>query len=346
MASSHSLDYKSFPKIDLHRHLEGSLRMETLREIARQYALPLPDSYDLARLVQIQANDPQTMENFLAKFQVLRQFYQSPEIIQRVAYEAVADAALDGLCYVEIMFNPAAHNRMRGYPLDEVMDWVVESAMQASRDYGLGCRLIATINRHESPDLGARVAELAASRQDKGLTAINLAGNEAQYPAAPFKQIFNEAHARGLAVSIHAGEWNGAANVREAILDLHARRISHGVRVLEDPAVVALAREHHSLFEVCLTSNLQSGVTPSIQHHPLRDMLAAGLNVSLNTDDPAIEGITLSDEYRLAHEILQLPLTTLAGMTLAAARAAFLPDAEKEALLETLTRRLAPYQTQ
>ena len=337
------VDFKTFPKIDLHRHLEGSLRVETLREIARQYAIPLPEGQDLARLVQVQPDDPQTMANFLAKFQVLRQFYQSPEIIQRVAYEVIADAALDGLAYVEVMFNPAAHNRMRGYPLDEVMDWVIDSTLQASRDYNLGCRLIATINRHEDPDVGARVAELAASRLGKGIAAVNLAGNESEFPAAPFKQIFDEAHARGLAVSIHAGEWYGAANVLEAIVDLHAARISHGVRVLEDPAVVALARERQILFEVCISSNLQSGVAASIQQHPLQNMLAAGLNVNLNTDDPSIEDVTLSDEYRLAHETLGLTLSTLSRMTLAAARAAFLPDAEKQTLLENLTLRLAPF---
>jgi adenosine deaminase len=343
MAFSNIMDFKSFPKIDLHRHLEGSLRLDTLREIANQYALPLPEVQDLSELVQVQPHDPQTMANFLAKFQVLRQFYQSPEIIRRVAYEVIADAALDGLFYVEVMFNPVAHSRMRGYPLEEVMDWVIESAMQASRDYGIGCRLIATINRHESPDLGARVAELSATRQKKGITAVNLAGNEAEYPAAPFKQIIDEAHAHGLAVSIHAGEWNGAANVREAIVDLHAERISHGVRVMEDPDVVSLARSRQTLFEVCLTSNFQSGVVPTTQQHPLPSMLAAGLNVCLNTDDPGIEAVTLSDEYQLAYKDLNVPLITLANMTVAAARAAFLPIDEKEDLLRDVSGRLAPY---
>ena len=337
-------DFKSFPKIDLHRHLEGSLRVDTLRDIARQYNLVLSDGQDLARLVQVQPDDPQTMANFLAKFQVLRQFYQSPDIIRRVAYEVIADAALDGLCYVEVMFNPAAHNRMRGYPLDEVMDWVIESATRAGRDYNIGWRLIATINRHEDPDLGAQVAALAARRQQQGIAAVNLAGNEAEFPAALFTQIFQEAHASGLAVSIHAGEWNGAANVREAIEDLHAERISHGVRVMEDPLVVALARERQTLFEVCLSSNLQSGVVASIEQHPISAMLAEGLNVCLNTDDPGIEGINLSDEYFLAHTALGLSPALLARLTLSAARAAFLPAREKTALLANMTQRLVPYQ--
>jgi adenosine deaminase len=336
--------FKSFPKIDLHRHLEGSLRVDTLLDIAHQYNLALPAGQDLVRLVQVQPDDPQTMENFLTKFQVLRQFYQSPEIIRRVAYEVIADAALDGLCYVEVMFNPAAHNRMRGYPLDEVMDWVIESAVQAGRDYDIGWRLIATINRHEDPDLGAQVAALAAKRQQQGVAAVNLAGNEAEFPAAPFKQIFRDAHANGLAVTIHAGEWNGASNVREAIVDLHAERISHGVRVMEDPQVVALAKEQQTLFEVCISSNLQSGVIPSIQQHPLSAMLAAGLNVCLNTDDPGIQGINLSDEYGLAHNTLGLSSAILAKLTLSAAKAAFLPAPEKEILMANLTRRLAPYQ--
>ena len=330
---------KSFPKIDLHRHLEGSIRVDTLREVAAKYNIPLPISEDLSKLVQVQKNETHNMENFLDKFRVLRHFYQSGEIIRRLAYEAVADAAIDGISYIEIMFTPVALSTDKHFPLDEVMDWVIDGTQKAGREYGNKFKLIASVNRHENPDLAERVALLAAQRLHNGIAALNLAGNEAQYSAKPFIPIFEQARRNGLGLTVHAGEWGGAGNVQEAILDLKADRIGHGVRVIDDPQVLALAQQKQTLFEVCLSSNLLSGVIQDISGHPIKKMMQAGLNICLNTDDPGVEGVTLSDEFYLAHTAFGLLPIDLAAFNKAAIRASFLTDEEKESLLTSLGKQ-------
>ena len=243
--------------------------------------------------------------------------------------------------YLELRFTPVALTRVQNLALADVMDWVVESACQAGLEFGVTVRLIASVNRHESVALAEQVASLAIERKDKGIVALDLAGNEADFSAAPFAGVFQQAKKCGLFLTVHAGEWGGAANVREAIEVLDADRIGHGVHVLDDPAVVELARERQIPFEVCLTSNSQTGVVPSLTEHPLRRMIQAGLNVTLNTDDPSISRITLGDEYRLAVERVGVQGDELAGCVLQAANAAFLPGAERGKLVVKLAAQLA-----
>jgi adenosine deaminase len=188
--------------------------------------------------------------------------------------------------------------------------------------------------------LAEQVAWLAANQIKNGLVGLDLAGNEAEFSALPFEGIFKEARQSGLHITIHAGEWSGAANVREAIESLGAERIGHGVRVLEDESVTALAAERKTTFEVCITSNYQSGVVPGLGKHPLVSMLNHGLNVTINTDDPSVSRITLSHEYQMAVDDLGLPMGTLKLTILAAAQACFLPEAEREALVASLEKEI------
>lgn len=334
--------YQSLPKVDLHRHLEGSLRLRTLLEIGRAHGLGLPNTNQLRELVQIGEEEAFTFENFLSKFQTLRLFYRSPEVIERVTQEAIADAAADNVRYLELRFTPIALGRAEGFPLAEVMDWVIGSSRQASVTYGIKTSLIASINRHEGPEIAEQVARLAADRLGRGIVGLDLAGNEASFSGMTFSGVFKEARQAGLRITIHAGEWGPAGNVMEAITQLGAERIGHGVRVLEDPSITALARERQTVFEVCLTSNYQSGVIPALSVHPLPRMLSLGLNATINTDDPSISQITLSDEYRLACEDLNISYSDLKNCILAAAQAAFLPEDEKSDLIASLQADFPP----
>ena len=336
LSSQQAAIYQALPKVDLHRHLEGSVRVATMGDVIREHELTLPMTRDLSTLVQMQANDPPNFETFLSKFQTLRLLYRSPEIIRRVTREAIVDAAADNVRYLELRFTPAALSRVKQFPLGEVMDWVLDSAALASQECGIQVRLIVSINRHEPVSLGEEIARLAVERRGRGIVGLDLTGNEAQFPAAPFIDIFRQARAGGLKLTIHAGEWGGADNVRQALEDFEADRIGHGVRVLEDKSVVALAVEHGTPFEVCLTSNFQSGVVTGLDDHYLPSLLAAGVNVTLNSDDPSISGITLGDEYSLASEVLGVSRMALHERILAAAQAAFLPDVERLQLVESL----------
>jgi len=333
--------FVSLPKVELHRHLEGSLRLMTMSEIARQHGVTVPDTtYNLSGLVQVQDQDPMTFTNFLDKFKTLRLFYKSPDVIHRVTREAVEDAAHDNIRYLELRFTPVALSRAEGFPLHDVMDWVLSSAREAAQKNNIKVRLIASVNRHESPELAEQVAWLAAERIQDGLVGLDLAGNEAEFKSDPFHEIFKEAKQSGLHVTIHAGEWGSAANVRDAIENLGAERIGHGVRVMEDDHVVALARERSTAFEVCVTSNYQSGVVGSLTKHQLPGMIEAGLNVTVNTDDPSVSRITLSHEYHHIFEELHVPLDVLKNTVTNAAQAAFLPEDEKQELTALLKNEM------
>ena len=329
-------EFQRLPKVDLHRHLEGTLRLNTLREVAAAHQIELPAGTDLARLVQVQQDEPFTSDNFLSKFATLRLFYVSPEIIRRAVYEAFEDAAKDGVIYMELRFSPVALTRVKNYPMSEAMDWVIASAQKASRDFNITAGLIVCILRHESRALAEEITSLSIERAGKGIAGLDLAGDEVRFSALPFADLFQQAKAAGLGITIHAGEWGPAENIRQAVEVLGADRIGHGVRVLEDPQVVALVRERGTAFEVCPTSNYQTGGVTSLAAHPLARMVNAGVTVTINTDDPAISQITLTNEYRVACAELKLSRQALQACILAAARASFLPPGEREKLVNTL----------
>ena len=333
--------YRALPKVELHRHLEGSLRLDTMLEIAKQHGIVVPeDVLRLSTLVQIQEEDKFTFQNFLSKFNTLRLFYRSPDAIHRITSEAIEDAAKDNVKYLELRFTPVALSRAERFPLHDVINWVVDSAKTTASKYNINVKLIASVNRHESAEIAEQVAWLAADHMNDGIVALDLAGNEAEFPSKPFYGIFKEAKQAGLHVTIHAGEWGPAIHVKEAIEELGAERIGHGVRVLEDENIAALVKERNTACEVCITSNYQSGVVETLEEHPLMKMFENGINVTINTDDPSISRITLSHEYYTACDELHMPQYTLNERILAAAQAGFLPTDEKEKLVSQLKQDL------
>ena len=305
--------------------MEGSLRVKTMMEIVRAHEMDVKNTGYLRPLVQVEHEDPYTFENFLAKFGTLRLFYKSPDIIKRITWEAVEDAARDNIRYLELRFTPIALSRAEGFPMAQVVDWVMESVREASAHFNILVRLLISMNRHESVAQAQKAIEIALDKKDQGIVGVDLAGNEAEFSGEPFRDLFKAARQSGLKVTIHAGEWGGAANVKQAIEVLGAERIGHGIRVMEDPDVVALARERGTLFEVCVTSNLHSGVIEKVTDHPVRRMIQQGLNVTINTDDPSISRINLSSEYQTINQILGIPMQVLGERVIAAAQGAFLP---------------------
>lgn len=325
----------AMPKIELHRHLEGAVRLETLVDIALEYGIEMPE-YDVETLrpfVQIMPGETRNHQHFLGKFATLRQFFRSPAVIRRVTREAVEDAAADNIRYLELRFTPPALSNILKCDYEDVIAWVCEAAQEAAREHQIRVGLIISMNRHEGAEIGQRVLQAALNFVDGGVAALDLAGNERQFPAHPFYEVFEQAKAGGLGVTIHAGEWLGADSVREAIDHLHADRIGHGVRSIEDEAVLESLLEHGTVLEICPSSNLDSGVVESWRQHPLADLYRLGVRTSINTDDPLICGISLSDEMARAVTYLPLTLDDVKQQTLNAARAAFLPPDERAALV-------------
>ena len=330
---------RRLPKIDLHRHMEGSLRLETLAEVAREHGVDLP-TYNIEELrpyVQV-TDDVPDFYNFLGKMELLRRFYSAGEAVERIAYEAVADAAADHIEYLELRVSPAG----KRISPEEVMENVASGTERAAREFGIQVRLLVTIVREFGVRVAEEVLDLAVAHRDNRVVGLDLAGHEETHPATPFAAVFRRARLCGLHVTIHAGEIGGSHNVFEAVELLGAERIGHGVRSIEDPAVMQLLLRRGITLEVCPTSNIQTGVTPTFTQHPLRRLYAAGVPVTINTDDPSVSDTTLSDEYVVATSTMDLSVKDVQRMILNAARAAFLPDNEKEALVERFQHHFQP----
>jgi len=333
----------SLPKIDLHRHLEGSLRLATLAEVAREHNVDLP-SYDIEQLrpyVQI-TNDEPDFHGFLAKFTLLRRFYSTRQAVARVAYEAVADAVADNVRYLELRFCPATLAEAQGFTLSDVTDWVCQAIQQACQDFPITVKLILCLVRERDLPIAETIVDLAIAGRERGIVGVDLAGDEVRYPAAPFQKAFLRAAEAGLGITIHAGEVTHASSVRMAIEELGAQRIGHGVRIASDPEVIELIRSRGVALEMCPTSNIQTAAVRNLMAHPLGRLHRHGVMVTINTDDPSVSNTTLTDEYLVAIRGIGLTLSELKETIMNAARAAFLPPNEKESLVSWFEHALYP----
>lgn len=335
---------QALPKIELHRHLEGSIRLETLVDIAREYGIEMPD-YNVETIrpfVQMMPDEPQTMRNFMAKFSFLRQFFRSQEVVQRITQEAIIDAAEDNVKYLELRFTPRALSNIVNCTPSEAVRWVCEAAAEAGRDHDIDVRLIVSMNRHEGLEIGEETMKAALVNRHLGVVGLDLAGIEAGYSAVTFRDLFRRARSAGLGITLHAGEWEGAPSVWDAVGTVGADRIGHGIRVLEDPGIVRIVAEQGVVLEVCPTSNVDSGVVPNLASHPLPELHSSGIKVTINTDDPLVSDITLTDEMTRAVQQMGFTLDDLKQFTLNAAQAAFLPESERTALLNRFQEWLYP----
>lgn len=329
-------EVQNLPKVELHRHLEGSVRMVTLLDIARKH------DNELAKLtveqlrphVQMVPGQPFSAQEFLGKFRVLRQFYNSPDTIRRIAREAVIDAAEDNIRYMELRFTPKALTNVLACSYEQVMDWVCDTVEETARHYSIKVCLLVSMNRHEGVEIGEEVLDVALRYRDRGVVGIDLAGDEQKYPCKPFSRVFHRARDEGLFTTVHAGEWAGASSVRDALTYLRANRIGHGIRVIEDEALIEQIIEQNVTLEVCPTSNLHSGVVADLEKHPLLPLFNAGVRTTINTDDPLISNVTLTTEMLDAMINQKFSIEDIHQQTINAAQAAFLPDDERATLLD------------
>ncbi|OQY45879.1 MAG: adenosine deaminase [Anaerolineaceae bacterium 4572_78] len=335
----------ALPKVELHRHLEGSVRLSTLVEIAHQTKLGIPNVgiENLRPLVQMVGHEPDFQE-FLAKFTILREFYKSREAVLRIAYEVVADAAYDNIKYLELRFNPVAQAANQGFALEEVTDWVVTAVNKAQDDFDIQVRLIIQMGRHE-PQFARKLAELALAHKHKGIVGLDLAGDEKRFSAGKFIDIMRWAKGQGLHITSHAGECSNcpASNILEAVEEIGATRIGHGISAIHDSKVVNLLRQKNITLEICPTSNLHTKVIENIHQHPLLNFHRAGVLVTINTDDPLISNITLTDEYLLAIQEMGVTFSELKAMIVNAAKATFLPPTERVKLVSWFIKTLQQY---
>lgn len=322
-----------YPLVELHRHLDGNVRIATVLDLARRHGLELPawTVEGLRPHVQITEREP-SLVAFIAKFALLRRVMVDYEAVRRIVRENLEDAAREGIDYIELRFSPSFMAEEHGLDPTGVVEAACDVLEEAAGEVPVGARLIGIISRHYGAEAGWTELAAILRGRDRGVVALDLAGDEAHFPGELFVEHFRRARDEGLRTIAHAGEAAGAGSVRQAVEGLGAERIGHGIRALEDPAVVDLLLERGVPLEVCPTSNVHTSTVPNLGSHPLPALLARGLAVTLNTDDPSISGIDLAHEYRVASDELGLSEADLRRMQKNALAAAFLSDEERERL--------------
>ncbi len=290
----------ALPKIDLHRHLDGSIRLGTILELGLENDLPLPGRTLETLRPYVVVGEPQPgLMAFLAKFEWMVGVLVDAAACRRVAYENVEDARREGLDAVELRFSPVFMAQRHGLDPRAVVEAVIDGVTAGMRDFGVPAKLIGILSRTFGVDACAQELDALLAYRE-GLVAIDLAGDEGNFPPELFVEHFRKTREAGLAVTIHAGEAAGAPGIWTAIRELGATRIGHAVRATEDPALLDYFGEHRIGLECNLTSNVQTSTVPGYASHPLRAFLERGLLATINTDDPGISGIDLDYEYGVA----------------------------------------------
>jgi adenosine deaminase len=323
----------AMPKAELHLHLDGSLRIETAIELARTRAVDAPTTPVGMRAALVAPMPCRDQAELLRAFDLPIALMQDAEALERITTELVVTKAAENVRYVEIRWGPLLHVR-RGLALEDGIDAVVRGAEAGARATGTVVRLIATALRSHDPADNVRLAETAARFRDRGLTGWDLAGPEAAFPDPLLhRRAFEAARAGGLRITVHAGEWGGAAQVRRA-LEVGPERIAHGAAAVDDPSLLAELRSRAICLDLCPTSNVQAGIVTSLADHPLARLHRAGVRVTLSTDDTTVSDLSLTDEYGRAVADVGLTLPELWAIDRRALDVAFADEATLAPLRE------------
>ncbi len=300
----------ALPKAELHLHLDGSLRVETALELARTRGVEAPRTNAAMFEALVAPERTASQAELLERFDLPIALLQDAEALEQVTAELVEAKAADHVRYVEIRWGPALHTR-RGLTLADGIQAVCRGAASAAAATGTVVRLICTALRSHDPGLNVELAETAARFRDRGLVGWDLAGGEERFPdPLTFARAFEAARAGGLRITLHAGEWGGAAQIRRA-LALEPERIAHGPGAADDPELIAELIARGVTLDLCPTSNVQAGIVESVAAHPLARLHRAGVSVTLSTDDATVSDVTLSEEYARAVEQNGLSLPEL-----------------------------------
>ncbi len=330
---------KNLPLTDLHRHLDGNIRIETILDLGKQFGLTLP-AYDIESLrphVQIVEAEP-SLVAFLSKLDWGVAVLGDLEACRRVAYENVEDAKNAQIDYAELRFSPYYMAMKHKLPITGVVEAIVDGVDAGCRDFGIKANLIGILSRTFGQE--ACQQELSGLLTQKGrLVAIDLAGDELGQPGDRFLSHFKQVRDAGLQVTVHAGEAAGPESMWQAIQELGASRIGHGVKALQDPALMDYLAKNKIGIESCLTSNIQTSTVASFAEHPIKSFLDHGILACLNTDDPAVEGIELPHEYEIAASKAGLSQSDIRQAQINGLELAFLSEQEKQALRELAKNR-------
>jgi adenosine deaminase len=332
--------FQKLPKTDLHVHLDGSLRLETIIDLARVHRVELPstDPGELRRVMNLGQNCGSLVE-YLKAFDVTLRVMQHEEALFRAAYELAEDAARENVRYMEVRYSPMLHTRS-GLKLTSVVEAVLGGLRAAHDTLGIESAVILCGIRNISPESSLEMAELAVAYKGRGVVGFDLAGAEYDHPAKHHKKAFQLVRDNNINTTIHAGEAYGPESIAQALHVCGAHRIGHGCRLREDGDLLHYINDHRIPLECCPSSNVQTGAVRDLASHPLKLYFDLGLRVTINTDNRLVTDTTVSQELWHCHTQMGMSLRDIKTMIVAGFKSAFLPFHVKQAYLRRVTEEL------
>jgi adenosine deaminase len=324
---------RAMPKTDLHCHLDGSLRVSTILDLAERYGIDLPAKDEAGMRAALHAGQEcESLVEYLEAFAITCKVLQTEEALFRAAFELAEDAARENVRYLEVRYAPILHTE-RGLRLDQIVEAVLDGLNAAERAYDIRTGLIICGIRNMTADTSLRIAELGVAFKNRGVVGFDLAGAEYNNPAKDHREAFYLIRNNNINVTIHAGEAYGPESIHQAIHYCGAHRIGHGTRLKESGDLLNFVNDHRIPLEICLKSNIQTRAVPSFAAHPFKFFLDLGLRVCLCTDNRLITDTTVTDEYMLAHRHWKLTVDELRWVMVNGFKSSFLPFRQKKMLM-------------
>jgi len=330
----------SLPKAELHCHLDGSMRVSTIIDLAKKQNVKLPES-DPKKLERLLIAGPwcESLVDYLKAFDITTSVMQTAESLRRATYELAEDNAAENVRYLEIRFSPILHTN-NGLNLTDVIDAVILGKEQAEKKFNITIGIIVCGLRHFSSEKSLTLAELTVAYKNSGVVGFDLAGAEENFPAKDHKDAFYLIVNNNINTTVHAGEAYGPESIHQAIHYVSANRIGHRTRLREDGDLLNYMNDHRIPLEVCITSNVQTKAVPDLKNHPVKFYFNYGLRVTLNTDNRLISGTTLTDEYWLAVKEFGFTAHEIKYLILNGFKSAFLSHKKKVAMIKEVVKEL------
>lgn len=331
---------QKLPKTDLHCHLDGSMRPETILDIAREENLPLKDlSLSELKKKLVCGEKVTSLPVFLQAFDITCSVMQTKKAIQRITFELIEDAARENVRCLEIRHHPGFLTS-KELSLEEAVDAVYQGILQAKKKYNTHAHQIICGIKTFTPENSIEMAQVAVSMKSHGVVGFDMAGAERGFPSKNHAKACEVAKKGGLNITIHAGEDDEPVGIRDAIDYCHAQRIGHGRTLIDDEKLIQYVQDKKVFIEACPSSNVQINLTPNFSKHPTRKLLEKGVAMTLNTDNRLLTGINISDEYKRSHEFLGMTKEQLKQIALNGFAASFMPQEVKTSLIQDIQKEI------
>jgi adenosine deaminase len=334
---------KAMPKTDLHVHLDGSVRIDTILDLARKQNVELPTSDGKAlKKMLVPGLHCKSLVEYLRPFDITLSVMQEEEALSRTAFELAEDAAKENVWYMEVRYSPILHTQ-KGMKLTTIVDAVLDGLKRAERKYDIKTGVIVCGMRNINPETSMALADLAVAYKNRGVVGFDLAGAEENFPAKHHREAFYRIRNNNINTTAHAGEAYGPESIHQAIHYCGAHRIGHGTRLLEDGDLLNYVNDHRIALEMCVTSNIQTKAAPSYDKHPIKFYYDFGLRVTVNTDNRLISNTTVTKELAIAAKYAGWGMEDLKTVIVAGFKSSFLPMRERAIMLNLVNLELEKY---